>query len=210
MKIKVTSEHGLANTYTATKYNEGWAFVNDSAMTHLSLGGGTGGTTMPTPAELFDAAKAIHPNLEVVGNLFPKLNRGDTIRANGYEGAYVCEYSPASKDSYGMHEVRLPGGVACVCGSTIEIISPRNKRELMDKINRNGGFLSEGDLELLIKYAPGTNILARCNSSCFIAAAADMPRMLEIIELADAKMTESLPIGEWVRDLSLPTPLTTV
>lgn len=40
--------------------------------------------------------------------------QGTPVHANGYDGAIVRQYSCL------MWEVRLPGGVACICASDIE------------------------------------------------------------------------------------------
>ena len=43
--------------------------------------------------------------------------RGDKIRANGYEGAFVVIY-----DMCGMVEIRLPGGLCCVPIEDVELV----------------------------------------------------------------------------------------
>lgn len=43
-----------------------------------------------------------------------RYKQGDKVRANGYDGTIVRHY-----DGH-MYEVRLPGGVACICESDIE------------------------------------------------------------------------------------------
>lgn len=43
-----------------------------------------------------------------------RYKQGDKVRVNGYDGAIVRHYAGR------MYEVRLPGGVACICESDIE------------------------------------------------------------------------------------------
>jgi hypothetical protein len=48
-----------------------------------------------------------------------KLTPGQKITSSGFPGSVVRLYSDGEVEGARMYEIRLPGGIACVCGSDI-------------------------------------------------------------------------------------------
>lgn len=49
-----------------------------------------------------------------------KYIRGDKIITSGFEGTVMRLYIDGPYEGARMYDVRLPGGVACVCGSDLQ------------------------------------------------------------------------------------------
>lgn len=47
------------------------------------------------------------------------LKPGQRVTSSGFVGAVVRLYSDGPTESARMYEVRLPGGLVCVCGSDL-------------------------------------------------------------------------------------------
>lgn len=48
-----------------------------------------------------------------------RLNIGQRITYSGFHGSVLTLYSDGDCEGARMYEVRLPGGIACVCGSDL-------------------------------------------------------------------------------------------
>lgn len=53
--------------------------------------------------------------------LHPDWKAGDKVIANGYQGTIYRVYvAPTMQDPVGLYEVRLPGGLCCIGGNSLQ------------------------------------------------------------------------------------------